>query len=358
MGVNIYDLAREAGVGIGTVSRCLNKHPSVSPGTRAKVLAAVERLNYRPHPTEKRLATGKRRTVSLIVPFLNNNFFVEVFQGIQDKAAELGLHLIIYGMNDRSQESYTLRRSIQYGHVDGMVCFSMKLPESYVARFQQINMPLVSIDADNKDFDSLCVRNKDGAMKATQHLISLGHRNIVMINASHENESAKPRTDGYRAALEQSGLPFSASSVFTANIDKQDGFNREAGHASMREIVKRMSLQHPVTAVFVSSDIQAIGALDAARELGVRVPEDIAMVSFGDIELARHAELSTMRVPMHEMGSRAIEKLQGRMGNPSLSPSLETFLPELIVRRTCGAKGSLATKPRNSPTIELGKLTS
>ena len=353
MGVTIYDLAREAGVGIGTVSRCLNNHPSVSPGTRAKVLAVAKRLSYQPHAYAQRLASKKTNTISTVIPFFTNYFFIEVLQGVQDKAGELGFDLILYGVNNPAQAEHYLRRSLHRGHVDGVMFFSMKFPDSFVAKFQQMNLPLVLVDTHHESFDSLRVRNKEGAMRATQHLISLGHQNIGMINATLENEPARERLEGYRAALEQAGLPFSPNNVRTATIDKQDGFNREAGHASMKELINLSGLRNPISAVFVSSDVQAIGALEAARELGVRIPEDIALVSFDDIELASQAQLSTMRQPMHEMGGLAVEKLRARMKDPSLPPTLTTFLPELVIRRTCGAKNvsEILMPPR--PSIEL-----
>jgi LacI family transcriptional regulator, galactose operon repressor len=355
MGVTIYDLAREAGVGIGTVSRCLNHHPSVSPETRAKVLAVAKRLSYQPHAYAQRLASKKTNTISLIIPFFTNYFFVEILQGVQDKAAEFEFDLILYGVNNPTQAEHYLRRSLHRGHVDGVMFFSMKFPDSYVAKFQQMNLPVVLVDTSHESFDSLRVKNKEGAMKATQHLISLGHRNIAMINATLENEPARRRLEGYRVALEQSGLQFDPSNIFTATIDKQDGFNREAGYSSMKEMIQRSSLRNPVSAVFVSSDVQAIGALEAARELGIRIPEDIAMVSFDDIELARHAQLSTMRQPLHDMGGLALEKLRARMKSPATPPSLTTFLPELIIRQTCGAQAGIDHAPARSGSIEFGE---
>jgi len=337
MGITIYDLAREAGVGIGTVSRCLNNHPSVSPQTRAKVLSLAKELNYQPHAYAQRLASRKTNTISTIIPFFTNYFFVEVLQGVQDKASELGFDLILYGVNNPTQAEYYLRRSLHRGHVDGVMFFSMKLPEAYVVKFQQINLPLVLVDAYHAGFDSIRVRNREGAMQATRHLLGLGHRNIAMINASLETQPAQERQEGYRMALEESGTEFSMDKVVIRGTGKQDGFNREAGRASMQEVIRMCKGAQAVTAVFIASDVQAIGALEAARELGVRVPEDIAIVSFDDIELARHAQLTTMRQPMHEMGMLALEKQLQRMKNPSASPTLATFLPELVIRQSSGA---------------------
>lgn len=352
MGVTIYDLAREAGVGIGTVSRCLNNHPSVSEQTRAKVLAVVRRLNYQPHAYAQRLASRRTNTISAIIPYFTNYFFVQVLQGVQDKAAEFGFDLILYGVNHPSQAEYYLRRSLQRGHVDG-VLFFYELPEAFFQKFQQIQLPLVLVDTYHPEFDSIRVKNCEGAMEAVRHLIKLGHRNIAMINASLETQPAQDRMEGYKLALEEAGIPFRPDRVFMSSNDKQDGFNREAGKESMGELIRRNTAHDRSTAVFIASDVQAIGALQEASELGVRIPEDFAVVSFDDIELASHAQLTTMRQPMHEMGVLALEKVVARMKDPSAPPGVTSFMPELIIRNSCGSRLSAQTSGVQRGRIEL-----
>jgi DNA-binding LacI/PurR family transcriptional regulator len=222
--------------------------------------------------------------------------------------------------------------------VDGVMFFSMKFPESIVAKFQQINLPLVLVDASHPSFDSIRVENREGAMHATRHLIALGHRNIAMINASLETQPAQDRLEGFRAALEEAGLPFSMDRVVISTIGKQDGYNRDAGRESMIELLQRMPGPMRPTALFIASDVQAIGALEALREANISVPEDMAIVSFDDIELAHHAQLTTMRQPMYDMGVLALEKLLSRMQHPSQEPTLTTFMPELVIRSSCGAR--------------------
>lgn len=338
MGITIYDLAREAGVGIGTVSRCLNNHPSVSPGTRAKVLDVARRLNYQPHVYARGLASKKTNIISIIIPYFTNYFFTEVLHGVQDKAADLGVDLMLYGVNDPAQAEFYLRRSLHRGHVDGVLFFSMNFPETSVVKFREMNLPIVLVDTHHPQFDSIRVKNMEGAMLATRHLVGLGHSNIAMINASLETQPAKERLDGYRSALEEAGLQFLMSNVKISTIGKQDGFNKDAGRASMRDLVRTNTRKRPITATFIASDVQAIGALEAARELGVRVPEDLAIIGFDDIELAQHAGLTTMRQPMYEMGTLALDKIFERIANNDAPPTLTTFMPELIVRQTCGAR--------------------
>ena len=346
MGVTIYDLAREAGVGIGTVSRCLNNHPSVSARTRERVLDVVRRLDYRPHTHARRLASRRTNTIATIIPFFTNYFSIQVLQGVQDKAAELDIDLILYGVNHPAEVEEYLRRSLQRGHVDGVLFISMRFPDSYVAKCHQMNLPVVLIDAFHPEFDSIRVLNAEGAMTATRHLIGLGHRHIALINASLETLPAQERQQGYRAALLEAGLPYLRDNIIVSGAMRQDGFNRDAGFMAMRQLIPAFGRPDPVTAVFVVSDIQALGALDAARKAGIRVPGDLAMVSFDDIELAQHAGLTTMRQPMHQMGMLAVETLTNRMSNPGAPVTLTTFHPDLVVRDTCGAH---AARPEKVP---------
>lgn len=353
MGVTIYDLAREARVGIGTVSRCLNNHPHVSARTRSRVLAVVKRLNYQPHAQAQRLASRRTNTISVIIPSFTNYFFVQILQGVQDLAAEIGMDLILYSVNHPSQVEHYLRRSLHRGHVDGVLFFSMQLPESYAAKFQQMHLPLVLVDASHQSFDSIRVQNKEGAYAATCHLLGLGHHTIAMISASPEAQPAQERIAGYRMALEHHGIPFDGNRVFVSTLGKNDGFNREAGRDSMRNLLASNAGHDPATAVFVASDVQAIGALEEARTAGLEIPGDIAMVSFDDIELAQYAELTTMRQPMYDMGRLAMEKLNARMKEPGLTPSLTTFVPTLIVRRSCGAVPRLARHVSHDASISI-----
>jgi LacI family transcriptional regulator len=347
MRVTIYDLAREAGVGIGTVSRCLNNHPNVSAPTRARVLAAARRLSYQPHAHAKGLASQRTNTIAAIIPYFTNYFFQQVLQGIQDKAGESGLDLILYGVNRPEQVQQYLHRSMQRGRVDGVLFFSMTIPDSYAEKFLQMRIPLVLVDGSHPEFDSIRVENRDGAYLAVRHLIRLGHRRVAMINANVETLPARERFQGYVNALEEHGIVPVQERVFASDARWQDGFTREAGREGMRRLLARRRTGDAITAALVASDIQAMGALEVAREAHIRVPEDIALVGFDDIELAQYLQLTTMRQPMYEMGVLAIERLVARIRTPDMVPTLTTFVPELVVRGSCGAslKGSEILRP-------------
>jgi len=338
MRVTIYDLAREAGVGIGTVSRCLNNHPNVSAPTRARVLSVVRRLNYQPHAYAQRLANRKTNTVAAIIPYFTSSFFFQVLQGVQDRAAEAGLDLILYGVNDPAQKELCLRKSLQRGKVDGVMLFSLKLPVAYAERFQQMGLPLVLVDTFDAAFDSIYVENREGAQAATGHLLSLGHRSLAMISAHPDSDPARDRIDGFRDALAAASVEISADQIILPGSHRLDGFSREAGREAFQALLPMVRRsEDPVTAAFVASDVQAIGVVEAARDYGVSIPDDLAVVSFDDIELAQHYRLTTMRQPMYEMGALAIERLVQRFGNPCCEASVTSFRPQLVIRDSCGA---------------------
>lgn len=333
--VTIYDIAREAGVGIGTISRVLNNHPSVTPETRSRVIEVAKRLNYQPHTYAQRLARRQSETISAVIPFFTNYFFIEILRGVQDKISELGYDLVLYGVDRADQvESYTIK-ALQRGKVDGILFFSMKIPEKILARLKETNLPIGLVDTISPDFDSISVANAEGAYAATTHLIELGHRSVGMVNAQPVSAPALERLQGYRRAIERHGMQFSESLVKIGKNTKQDGFNRDAGYEAMMEFVK-MGPEMP-RAFFISSDIQAMGAITALNENGLRIPEDVALVGFDDIELARHMKLTTMHQPMFQMGVLAIERLVTRMSNPKMEILHTTFSPTLMVRESCGA---------------------
>ncbi len=338
MAVTIYDIAREAKVGIGTVSRALNNHPNVTPESRSRVLAVSKRLNYHPHAYAQALARKRTNTFAALIPFFTNYFFIEVLQGVQDRISAIGYDLILYGINHPAQIEEYLKKSVQRGKVDGILFFSMRLPDTYVDRLKEQGKPVVLVDTDHEAFDSLAVENLQGAMVATRHLITQGHTNIGMINANIASTPARERLTGFRDAMASAGLAIQPENIVNSNLTRLDGFSREAGYLAMKELLTN-SPKLP-SAVFVASDIQAIGALGALRERGMRVPDDLAIVSFDDIELARYFGLTTMCQPMHEMGELAVEKLLHRMEHSADPQSHIHYMPKLVIRGSCGVNKS------------------
>jgi LacI family transcriptional regulator len=330
----IYDIAKKAKVGIGTVSRVFNNHPSVSKETKSRVLQAAKRMNYHPHPYARGLASKRTNSILAIIPFFTTFFFVEILQAVQAVLAELECDLILHGVTHPEHAEGTLKKNTVRGRVDGILIFSLKMPEKFAAEYAKSNIPVVLVDTYHPDFDSFAIENVRGAYIAANYLISLGHKHIGILNANIESPPARDRLKGFRKALREAQIPIEPYLIKCTKSPRLDGFTREDGYEMMKQFLS-LGARRP-TAVFVASDIQASGALKAMNEKHVRCPEDIALIGFDDIELARHIGLTTMMQPMAEMGSLAVQRLFERMKNPDLKPIFKTFLPTLVVRRTSG----------------------
>ncbi len=342
MPVTIYEVAEKAGVGIGTVSRVLNDSPQISPATRAKVLKVIKQLNFQPHALAQGLARRKTHTIGVIVPFFTGYFYVELLRGIQQALSENKFDLILYGVDDLHKKDSCFKRVLQQRRVDGVLLLSMHLAEPFALEFERLQMPLVLVDAFHPAFDSITVNNEEGAYQAVRHLISLGHRKIAIVNGHLESVPAQERLSGYKRALAEAGLTALPQYLMTSDglqngaTMSNDGFNKETGYRAMHELLL-LNGSRP-EAIFAASDIQAIGVISAVRERGLRIPEDLAIVGFDDIELAELVGLTTMRQPIREMGNLAVQRLLAQINGDSESAKIHhRFNTKLIVRTTSGA---------------------
>ena len=346
MAVTIYEVARKAGVGIGTVSRVLNDSPQISPATRAKVLKVIKELNFQPHAMAQSLARRKTHTIGVIVPFFTGYFYVELLRGIQRALSQHKFDLILYGVDDLQKKDASLKRALQQRRVDGVLLVSMKLSDNFSAEFKRRRLPLILVDAYHEEFDSIIVNNQEGAYTATRHFIRLGYRRIAMLTGHYESIPAQTRLHGCQHALTEAGLALPEDMIISSDslpgeaARVNDGFNQEAGYLAMRNFLARHSRNGSPTAVFVNCDIQAVGAIKAVKEAGLRIPDDVALIGFDDIELAEYVGLTTVRQPMAEMGYRAVERMMALVEDPDLPPEHLRLDTELVVRESCGAAKS------------------
>ncbi len=345
----IYDIAKKAKVGIGTVSRVFNNHPSVSKETRHRVLHVANRMKYHPHPYARGLASKRTNSILAVIPYFTTFFFVEILQSVQATLAESGCDLILHGVTDPDHAEGTLQKNTVRGRVDGMLIFSLKMPDAFAREYANSRVPVVLVDTYHPEFDSFRVENVQGAVIATEHLISLGHTRIGILNANPGSPPARERLKGFKQALKKANIPIDPVLIKHSKSSRLDGFTHEDGYELMKQFLS-LGARRP-SAIFVTSDIQALGALQAVEEAGVRCPEDIAIIGFDDIELARHIGLTTMRQPMSEMGSLAVQRLFERMKNKELEPILKTFLPKLVIRRTSGSIASMKETIPQKTTI-------
>jgi LacI family transcriptional regulator len=325
-------------VSIATVSRVFNESPRVSEKTRIRVLEVARALHYQPHVSARSLANKRSDLVLAVIPMLTNYFYMEVVRGVQDSLADSDLDLLVYTAQAPEQVDGQLKRAMQRGRAEGILLFSTPLNESRARRIKQGGQPVVLVDSQHPAFDSISIDNKSGAEAATEHLISNGRKRIGLITGNQASIPARVRRAGYEAALQKAGLAVDPSIILVSEATHQHGYTEKVGFASMNRL---LHMSEPVDAVFVASDIQALGVLRALREAGRQVPGDIAVVGFDDIQISAYVGLSTLRQPMYEMGRKAIELLLRRIEDPTLPIEHLEFEPTLIVRETSGHRASL-----------------
>lgn len=328
----IRDVARKAGVGLGTVSRVINGSPSVSDVTRQRVMDVIKELNFVPSPTARRLSLGKTLTISVIVPFFTRPAEMERLRGIQNKVAESDYDLIIYNVENTLQRDAYMRQIPRRERTDGVIIISLSPRNEDIPYLLHAGIPIVLVDANHPSLSMLnrvIVDDVDGGRKATQHLIDLGHRRIGLISDYLVDPlnftSSRDRYQGYRQSLEEAGIPFIPE------------YHRQGEHGrtqAYRMTLELLSLSRPPTAIFATSDTQAMGVLQAARDLGLNVPRDISVIGYDDIEVAEYLGLSTIRQLLFKTGQRGVELLLDILNQPQLQPVCEVMPTELVVRGT------------------------
>jgi LacI family transcriptional regulator len=329
--LTIRDIAKEAGVGLGTVSRVLNDSPHVSPATRAKVLEVIDKHNYRLHAVARSLAKRCTNTVGVIVPQFTKRFFIEVLKGIQGQLDNSGRDLILYNVQNRVQKEEIFERITYEKPVDGIIVINLRLTDRHCHLLQEAGLPVVLVDSERHEFTSIVSDNARGAEIAVTHLIELGHKEIGMVNGLMRYHASRQRLQGYKKALTDHGIEVNHELVVNSE------FCRAGGYEAATALLSRVT----PTAIFAASDEQAIGIMDYAKKAGIQIPQKLAIVGFDDIDLVDFIGLSTMRQSMEEMGSVAASKLLEMLTNPNDEenpPERIVFCPRLIVRSSCGSQ--------------------
>lgn len=340
--VTIKDVAREANVSVATVSRVLNGSGPVSAETQNRIREVAGRLRYVPHGGARSLITSKTDTLGVLLPDLYGEFFSEVIRGMDDTAQRHGFHLIISRAHATRHGIETAIRAMR-GRVDGVVAMSPDLDAESLLNVPA-TLPVVFLCSAprGKEIDSLIIDNCRGARSMVKHLIGLGHQRIAIIKGAPRNHDAAERLRGYRQALRDDGLKPERS------LELEGGFTEAGGYAAALQILE---LDPRPTAVFAANDSMAIGALSAFRESGLRVPEDIAVAGFDDIPLARYMDppLSSVRVPIWDLGARAVEMLlHGITHKNDHARKRERVRTQLIIRESCGGQSVERPPPQLS----------
>ncbi len=327
------DVARVAGVSRTAVSFVLNEvaDASIPESTRQRILQVAQELNYVPNVQALNLVTGHTMMLALVVRQTSEQMSIDTFtgefiRGVTAVVEAQNYHLVIHAADPDAPES-TYGRLVRTRKVDGLFITSPLVNDSDVRLLYQEGTPIVLHGAtDAGDIPSVDVDNRQGAYTAVRHLLNLGHRRIGHIsNAPFSYRSSSDRLDGYRQALLEAGIAYDDSLVLPGQFTPSSGY---------QPMFALLNLPEPPTAVFIGSDTVALGAFEAAHELGCRIPEDLSVIGFDDIIFAPYTRppLTTIRVPAYDLGHSAGELLLKIIRGEGL-PGTRILLPtELIVR--------------------------
>jgi DNA-binding LacI/PurR family transcriptional regulator len=317
----------------------------VNKDTRERILKIAEDLNYKPNIVARRLSMGKTFAIGVIVPFFTRPSVSERLDGAVSVLSNSQYDLVVHNVETTEQREAGFRDVLRRERIDGALILSMPILESDAENLKNADIPLVLVDTKHPDlplFDRVTVDDVDGGYKATTHLLALGHSKIGFISditemlfSPKENEqgrgnpfmftSSRDRYRGYRRAMNEAGIEMNPAYF----AEEQHGF-RQA-----RELAKKMlQLDDPPTAIFASNDTQAFGAIQAAREVGKSIPEELSIVGYDDIQAAEYMELTTVRQMLFESGQQGVEILMDKINGDSNGVKHSIIPTEIIIRKT------------------------
>ncbi|WP_343554712.1 DNA-binding transcriptional regulator CytR [Pantoea sp.] len=308
------DVAEQAGVSTATVSRALMNPEKVSAATRLKVEKAVIDVGYAPHGLARNAKRGETQTILVIVPDICDPFFSEIIRGVEVTAAREGYLVLIGDCAHQNQQEKTFLNLMLTRQIDGMVLLGSQLPFEAGIEDQRNLPPMVMGNefAPEMALPTVHIDNLTAAFEAVNHLLQLGHRQIACITGPEHIPLSQYRLQGYIQALRRSNIAIDPTMIVHGD------FTFEAGANALKQL---MSLPQPPKAIFCHSDLMALGAMNQARKLGMRIPQDLSVVGFDDIELAQYYDppLTTVAQPRFAIGREAmlllLDELQGKRVN-------------------------------------------
>jgi LacI family transcriptional regulator len=334
----IFDVARVSGVSYSTVSRVVNGQPHIREETRRRVQQAMAGLGYVAHTSARTLASGRSQVVGLLAQELESSFFLGVIRGVDQQVSTAEYDFMLCTTHDRREKEAAYVARLSHGMVDGLLIILPRGLPDYVEQLRAVQFPFVLIDYDDDapGCNVVNAANRPGTVAAIEHLVALGHRRIGFITGTLTVGSTHQRLGGYRDALLAAGIPLAAELVVPGD------FLEPRGYEAAREL---LALADRPSAIFASSDAAAIGVLRAAREAGLRVPEDLSVVGFDDVPEASYVDpaLTTVRQPLRDMGRSAVRRLMELLAEPDAPAQRIVVATELVVRGSTGpAPGTAA----------------
>lgn len=338
----LEEVARLAGVSRSTVSRVVNGHPNVRPEVRERVWEVIRQTGYQPHAAARSLVTRRTRVIGLMIPqavttLFTDPYFPILMRGVADACNAHNYHLMLSLFSQRqirdsrTHQDQLYQQVLRGRYLDGVVVSSAPLDDPIFPRLLEENVPFVIVGRyPHERVSYVDVDNVVGARMAVEHLLRLGHERIATITGPPNMCAGQDRLEGYRQALAARGIPVDERLI------AEGDFTEQGGRTAMQRL-----LPHRPTAVFAASDMMAVGALKTIREAGLSVPEDIALVGFDDVPLASMVDppLTTVRQPIEQLGSMAVELLISLLENPGGDSVHRVVLPtELVIRASCGVR--------------------
>jgi LacI family transcriptional regulator len=326
--VTIAQVAEDAGISAMTASNVLNDKPGVSEQTRRRVLEAAERLGYQPNISARNLKGGRSGLIGVMTLDLTSQYCLEIVRGIADELAGAERELLINATyQDAARESDRIG-FLSRGLVDGVLMVAPVLEEETVELLHRKHLPCVVIDPRRLDtaLPRVSVDNYHGTRRGTEHLIDLGHRRIGYIRGEPDMDSTGIRFQGFKDALRLAGIEADDLLVAECDFSYKHGF----------QVASALIAEHRPTAIVAGADLMALGALDAARALGLNVPAEFSVVGFDDLPQAAQSfpGLTTVRQPLHDMGQIAARALLSLLSGQELLPDHMQLPTELIVRKS------------------------
>ncbi|WP_443660171.1 LacI family DNA-binding transcriptional regulator [Clostridium algidicarnis] len=326
MKVTIKDVAKASGVSTTTVSRIINNiEGSANEETKKRVLKTVKELNYKPNELARSLVTKKTKTMALMLPDITNPFFPSIAKSVEKSLNKLGYSLILCNSYDNKENEDNYIRILQEKYVDGIILSSSHIKEDNKL-LRDSNIPIVFIDR-KADYDveyGVFVKNFEGAYSATKYLIGIGHKNIGCIIGPKEINTTKERLDGYIKALDNFHIRVNQE------IIKCSEYSIEGGYIASKELLKNKD----ITAIFAQDDLIACGVYKAAKEMGLKIPNDLSVVGFDDISIVEVLDppLTTIKQHTEDIGSIAVEMIMNLIDNKEVKEKIVTIDTDLIKR--------------------------
>jgi LacI family transcriptional regulator len=334
--ITIKDIARVANVSHTTVSRALNDKSRICRETKEKILSIAKELNYRPNFVARSLVMKRTKTLGLVITTIVNPFYPELAQEIETTANSLGYNIILCCTHSNLSTEKQYIDMLRSKGVDGIIFTSAHMNDLNIEELAEEGFPIILVNrrtykpSIRERVDYVGINNTLGGYVAVEHLIRLGHQRIGVIGGQPDSSVGIERLDGGKKALEIYGLEKTEPYFLDGDFLKGSGY--EAGR-------RFMAMADPPTAVFATNDYMALGAYEAIADQGFKIPEDVALVGFNDIEFSaiRGIDLTTIGQKKYEMGAVAVKLLVDRVEGRRTEEVQETILePELIIRKTCG----------------------